>query len=207
MTNMSKLVDNVCLWWKKLNFHFWNSLFSGIALVWTCCQVRHRNFVVQEWTWSEPRSWSKQIKYRTVQECPPVNHNKKCWPKIWVFHPFLAICVQSDMLENNRIWRLPPRLSQILYVLYYRNPKLTKKLSLIEIHALEITIFGLRSQWTYPDVPMSLGPPGFTRSYPCLHVSFNLSVLCIWASRGTGLKFIPHVSVKSSGKLFQVVPA
>ncbi len=32
MTNMSKLVDNVCLWWKKLNFHFWNSLFSGIAL-------------------------------------------------------------------------------------------------------------------------------------------------------------------------------
>ncbi len=31
MTNMSKLVDNVCLWQKKLNFHFWNSLFSGIA--------------------------------------------------------------------------------------------------------------------------------------------------------------------------------
>ncbi len=33
MTNMLKLIDNVCLWWKKLNFHFWNSLFSGIALL------------------------------------------------------------------------------------------------------------------------------------------------------------------------------
>ncbi len=31
MTNMLKLIDNVCLWRKKLNFHFWKSLFSGIA--------------------------------------------------------------------------------------------------------------------------------------------------------------------------------
>ena len=30
-TNMSKLVENACLWWKKLNFHFLISLFSGIA--------------------------------------------------------------------------------------------------------------------------------------------------------------------------------
>ncbi len=29
--NMSKL-HNACLWWKKLNFHFLNSLFSGIAV-------------------------------------------------------------------------------------------------------------------------------------------------------------------------------
>ncbi len=33
-TNMSKVVDNACLWWKKLNFHFLFSLFSGIAAFW-----------------------------------------------------------------------------------------------------------------------------------------------------------------------------
>ena len=33
---MSKLVDNACLWWKKLNFHFLNSLFSGIADFFWC---------------------------------------------------------------------------------------------------------------------------------------------------------------------------
>ncbi len=30
-TKLSKLVDNACLWWKKLNFIFFMSLFSGIA--------------------------------------------------------------------------------------------------------------------------------------------------------------------------------
>ena len=35
---MSKLVDNACLSHKKLNFHFWNSLVSGIAPQ-TCTQT------------------------------------------------------------------------------------------------------------------------------------------------------------------------
>ena len=37
-TNISKLV-NVCLWRKKLNFHFLNSLFSGIAELHCRCFV------------------------------------------------------------------------------------------------------------------------------------------------------------------------
>ena len=45
MTKMSKLVHNVCLWGKKLNFHFWNSPFSGIAQ-WMLCwaNVTFRGF-------------------------------------------------------------------------------------------------------------------------------------------------------------------
>ena len=57
-TKMSKLVYNACLWWKKLNFIFFMSLFSGIATYhwstesrcllphWCCCRTlamtRHR---------------------------------------------------------------------------------------------------------------------------------------------------------------------